>query len=267
MLREFLTSKLEKGQGASFLNSYYAIRRIHKDLELVPPEIDHSLVVAARKVPRKMPDVEPFPVALSFSAWCKDLEVVRFAAVITALACRLMLRPGELPRISLSDLRVGHLGMLIRLRARKCDKIIRADPWHFIECGPSNASFCLACALRTISTERVASLRTECSPKGADPVLENSPLFVDSNGSPIPPGMLGLLFNLVASSADASNNARFTGKSGRVGGATVAALGGVSELSIRTTGDWRSDTIRRYIGGIMASRSNLFDAMFEASAK
>ena len=159
-----------------------------------------------------------------------------------------MLRPGELSNIRLSDLQIAPDGVLIQLRAQKCDKIIRADPWHYIVCGvDATLVFCLACALRTVAVEQTVSLRKNLTTHLVvefDAKLELAPLFVDVNKAPIPPGLLGILFNVAIS----------------------ATLGGVSELAIRTTGDWRSDAIRRYVGGIMATRSNLFGAMLSASS-
>ena len=116
--------------------------------------------------------------------------------------------------------------------------------------------------------ERTVSLRKNLTTHSVvefDAKLELAPLFVDVNKAPIPPGLLGVLFNVVANYSGLVCNARFVGKSSCVG-AISATLGGASELAIRTTGDWRSNAIRRYVGGIMATRSNLFGAMLSASS-
>ena len=120
-----------------------------------------------------------------------------------------------------------------------------------------------------MAVERTVSLRKNLTTYLVvefDAKLELAPLFVDVNKAPIPPGLLGVLFNVIANYSGLVCNARFVGKSSCVGGAISATLGGVSELAICTTGDWRSDAIRRYVGGIMATCSNLFGAMLSASS-
>ena len=267
VLSEYLKYRLGAGHAASCLLIRSAVRHLHKDLGLLPPEANPSVIMAARKFPRKVPDVEPFPVRFSLLAFVlSDDHFIKFLAVITALSCRLMLRPGELTKIKLDDLRITQGGVLIRLVARKCDKTIRADPWHFISCAEEDTPyFCLACALRTIATERFALLRGDDISDELISFALLSPLFADVNGRPLPPGILGHVFNTVALIAHPGSHQLFTGKSGRVGGAVSAALGGASEVVIRTTGDWRSETICRYVGGIIACRSGIFSAMVNAS--
>ena len=250
VLSEYVRSKLAHGLGAAALSVISAVRRIHKDLGLTPPVVDQSVVTAARKVPRKLPDVQPFPMSLAIHAWETSSSSTKFYAVIAALACRLMLRPGEIGKILLSDVHLAQSGVWVRLRARKSDKILKRNPWHLLSCSSDSIrTFCLPCAVYLLCIARYEN--------GTD----TSPLFADAKEFPLPPGIMGTIFNFIAAAVDPSMGSRFTGKSGRVGGAISAALGGAPELVICTCGDWHSDTIRRYIAGIMASKTELFSLM------
>ena len=151
-------------------------------------------------------------------------------------------------------------GVMVRLRARKCDKVLRRDPWHFLECsclrGQSTLEleFCIPCALVSVMWGRID--------QGASDL---DPVFADGEGLALPAPVVGFVLNATCAAAGVEAPAAFTGKSARVGGAVFAALGGASELAIRVTGDWQSDTIRRYIGGMMAAKNGVVRRMFISS--
>jgi len=209
-----------------------------------------GLIRKAKKCMRVWEDVIPFPTEAAVQATGQGTDLQRNAAYAVLLGCRLMLRPGEFAKIKTTDVRNTPGGADVRIVGRKSDKVNRFQPWHFIACRSKLP--CLACWVK-----RAAFLI-------AKDIEVGHPIFVDHSGMPpTTTEHLARLFISVYRSVlgDAECPPRFVGKSARVGGAMAAARAGVPELSIRITGDWRSEALLRYIGGIIAERSGMTAAI------
>lgn len=251
---EYLHGCLSRGQGGAVISNVSAIRRLHKDLGLRVPLCNPAIMRAARKHKRKADDVRPFPAAWAVSAF-KSCEVIwQPLTVVAALGCRLMMRPGEFVRLWVSDVRRGIAGVWVRLRRRKGDVVLRKDPWHFIACGEGLLDvFCLACFVWKCAV---------CRAVGKQSI--DIPLFVDKDGRALESEFVAHIFNALAALLGNEQEV-FVGKSGRVGGAVAAVIGGASELEVRITGDWRGESLRRYVGGVMAMRSGIGSAIMQGS--
>jgi hypothetical protein len=162
-----------------------------------------------------------------------------------------MLRPGEVGKIKAKHVRQTGEGTWVRLVGRKSDKVIRADPWHLVEC--SKGGFCPACGLMDMSDEAGKGVR------GGE-----TEVFRDWLGQRIKSEQVGGIMNSILRRLNILKPGEcdwLTGKTLRVGGAMAAAMGGVSELIIRITGSWKSEALLKYTGGVMAARTNLSGIM------
>jgi len=227
-------------------NVIAAVRRKAFERGEVIPSVPRDAVMVAMKRGRRRCEVRPFVWGWAVK-WDRSGGAWR-RLVMFGAALRLMLRPGEVGRIRVEHVRKGKEGALVRLVGRKSDKVIRRDPWHLVECG---GEFCVACGLW--------ALREEVRESGGEWVFEGRKGGISRDE-------FTECLNRVAWQLGIAEVGErfFTGKSCRVGGAMAAAMGGVSEMEIRLTGSWKSDALFRYIGGIIAAKGRIMEAVREA---
>jgi hypothetical protein len=206
-----------------------------------------EVIQRAKKAERSHEDVAPFPSWMAGEAWKKGERDTKSLAFIAALGTRLMLRPGEFEKIRVGHVRLAEGGTEVKIVNRKMDKKNRREPWHFLSC--VRKGFCVACWLGM-----VARARWQSSGLGACVV-------VDGSGRALAAADVGRVLSEVYRRATGEVGPRFVGKSARVGGAIAAARMGIPTLVIRVTGDWKSDALLRYIGGIIAAKSGLDRAL------
>lgn len=73
------------------------------------------------------------------------------------------------------------------------------------------------------------------------------PLYTDSDGTPLTKSNFVLLLNSLLPFTDAPSGIRITTHSFRIGGATHAAMTGMSDSQIRLLGRWKSNAFLKYI--------------------
>jgi hypothetical protein len=238
---------LQKKWGGGVKDIGAALRRRAKEEGEQIPNIPNDAIVVGRKLGKKRKEVRPFVWKWAMR-WLEGRgEGMWRRVTLIGLALRLMLRPGEPGRIKSEHIRRGREGVLVQLVGRKSDKIWRRDPWHFVEC--DHADFCIACGMWKLALEVKDS--------------ESKLLFQGKDGG-MKSEEFATVLNVVARELKIGEGRFFTGKSCRVGGAIAAALAGVEESEIRIIGSWSSDALYRYIGGIMAMKSKMMEAVKSA---
>src|SRR5690606_13927184 len=99
----------EKGVGAGIMNCLSAVRRLNREKGLEVPGVPKGVVIFGRKRGKKYKDVVP-----CVWEWIDELWKVgqvggkeRLVALMCGVALNLMLRPGEVGRLSLENVRKG----------------------------------------------------------------------------------------------------------------------------------------------------------------
>ena len=168
---------------------------------------------------------------------CSQWIWLRDAALIS-LGLRLMRRPGELSELRLTDIsRIDGI-LWFRIRRSKTDQFSRG---HFI---PLEASGSPACPVRCLS--RYLEVR---------PKLCSRFLFVNSRGNQMSVSSISAVVKRVAQNAGLE--ARLTGHSLRIGGATAAMMGGMPLEQIRAVGGWESDAMHLYLRAVVNTATNM----------
>ena len=252
MLQEYAMHLVTgRGMGKGVANICSKIRRLNREKGFDEPKVPRDVLVAGAKGGRKYKEVVPMMWEWVRRLWACGGGRERLVAVMVGVAVRLMLRPGEVHKITLGDVRRGEPGVFIRLVGRKSDKVIRMDPWHVVEWG--EGSFKLG-----VEVWKVLIRRREAGGKDEDG------LFVDCEGI----GMKGVeaerVWNWVVRRVGVvklGGEDVLVGKSCRVGGAIAAILGGVPEVVVRVIGGWKSENMLKYIGGLMAAWAGVMAAI------
>ena len=248
VLEEYVRSLVLQGAGGWVKNTVGRIRRLNRERGFEMPKVSKGVLVGAAKRGMKAREVIPF--AWEWVDWLfreGREKGDRFVAVMVGVGMRLMMRPGEFERVKVRNVRGARGGVFVQLEARKNDKVVRRDPWHFIECGGDG--WCLACGLKGVWEEAKR-----------EGVGEDGAVFRDGVGEGLKGGEVAGVLNWVLGRNGwvvEATEEWMVGKSCRVGGAVAAALGGVDELTIRLVGGWSSQALLKYIGGIIAARSGV----------
>jgi hypothetical protein len=174
-----------------------AINRCASDMGMARVRVNRDLKTRLRKYEQRLRDVQPFflQVALKF-----------YLSVLSMLSCRLILRPGKIGFIHADNVVGIEGGTFVKLVVRKNNKVIWANPWHFVECVQSGV--CVACEVARIA-------------QGVKEYRNDSNLFEDSSAMALKRDHVKAVFVVVVCRAGEKDIKfdTFTGKSARVGGA------------------------------------------------
>ena len=252
LLEEYIRDLVLQGGGGWVKNTVGRIRRLNRERGYEMPKVARGLLVGAGKRGKRAREVIPFAWEWVECLFLRDeRRGDRFVAVMVGVGMRLMLRPGEFERLRMRNVRVVKGGVFIQLEARKNDKVVRRDPWHFVEC--VGGGLCVACGVKRIWED------AKEEGVGGEGALWRDGFGVGIEGGEVA-GVLNWVLGRVGRVKEAEEE-WMMGKSCRVGGAIAAALGGVDELAIRLIGGWSSQALLKYIGGIIAARSGVGQAI------
>jgi integrase len=189
---------------------------------------------------------EPLPFE-AIKKWCKDTSTIQrlTKAAIVIIGFRAMLRPSEIVNLKIDSIKIKEGRLSINLGITKTDRTGDDDDDTIIE-GCRNKSICpVQLFNRYMSKRRLMKVNSES-------------LFI-LNEKPINYSIINKIVKEIASAMGI--NKGISGHSIRIGGATRAALVGISEMDIMTIGRWKSDAFRRYIRSISVGNKGLSDKL------
>ena len=167
-------------------------------------------------------------------SWQRDLT-------LAVLGFRAMRRPGELGALKLRDVRFVSRDVLeVTVRKSKTRQVGAPRRVAIDAVGG------MLCPVRLVR-DWIALRRGQ----GA---LEGDPLFLGDKGGTLSTAAISSVVKRMAEWAGAYPE-WYSGHSLRIGGATTAALGGLSTAQICAIGDWRSDAFLLYLRSIGAARA------------
>ena len=251
----YLVHLVNSGRGASAGAVLAAVKASHLEAELPDPTSARSVKLAAEGAARLAAEVKPWPrerlpfpvealrLFLKSPAFREPLGL-RDAALL-AVGLRLMLRPGELTKMKMADLRFEEGGVLVRLGRTKADQKAERRP-VFIE--EVSARHCPVKLSRELIRRRKAEGATD-----------SNLVFVSHSGTSLSSSAVTSIVRRVAELAGVKG--RFSGHSLRIGGASAALAGGLSVDQVKAVGGWKSDTVKQYLAPVLLSSTSVSQLM------
>ena len=251
----FLVHLVNAGKGGSAGASLAAIKNFHLDAGFQDPTVDRQVLLAAEGAARLAADHKPwpkerapFPVAallshiaspsFSSSAGFRD-------AALVSVGLRLMLRPGELIKLRLEDVKLEEDGVKVRLGRTKADQKAERKPL-LVE--PSKSPACPVKLLLSLIQKRKA--------QGA---AAADPLFVGPTGKRLTSSAVTSIVRRMAE-AHGLDPKTVAGHSLRIGGASAAVEGGLSMTQVMAAGGWKSGAVKQYLSPMKKKYSKTISA-------
>lgn len=186
---------------------------------------------------------EPFPVE-ALRSWVltmPDLSVFlwRRNAALVALGFRAMLRPSEIVKLRMEDVRLEQNLALVRVGPSKADQSAKRKPIHL---DPTNSPTCPVKLLTEYSIMRRAMF-----PSASDP------FFVSVKGAALSPSAVSSVVSAMAEAAGLTGF--FSGHSLRIGGASAAIAGGFTVDEVMAIGAWKSEAVKQYLMPVLAKKN------------
>ena len=238
---EFLVDLCNSGKGSSVRASLAAIKAAHVDAGLWDPTAPRQVELAAEGASRVASESKNWPrerLAFPVGALLVHVVSLRFSrklglrdAALVALGLRLMLRPSELVKLQLKDLRFVGSGVQVRRGKSKADEKAERKPVT-IEPGSSSA-----CPVRLL-TAQIEARKTA----GA---VETDRVFVGVSGKDLSSSAVTSIIRDMAAAAGFVGT--FSGHSLRIGGASAAMEAGLTADQVKAVGGWKSEAVRQYM--------------------
>jgi len=242
---DYLVHLVNAGRGGSAGAVLAAVKSEHLDSGFTDPTQQRNVRLAAEGASRIAAEKRgwpkeraPFPVAalLDHIASPSFSSVSGFRdAALVSVGLRLMLRPGELIKLRLEDVKLEQDGAKIRLGRTKADQKAERRPL-LVE--PSESPACPVKLLTSLVQKRKA--------QGA---AAADPLFVGAAGKRLTSSAVTSIVRRMAE-AHGLDPGSVSGHSLRIGGASAAADGGLSMTQIMAAGGWKSGAVQRYLSPV-----------------
>jgi len=159
-------------------------------------------------------------------------------AALAVLGFRAMLRPGELAKLRMKDVKLLQNAILVRLGVTKADQTAQRKPVRI------EATLSVTCPVMLVS----AFFRIRLSQYARD----KDHFFVSSDGKEM---SVPAISNVVSKMAEeAGIQGKFSGHSLRIGGASAALAAGFSIDQVKALGAWKSDAVNQYLQPVLVEQ-------------
>ena len=149
-----------------------------------------------------------------------------------------MLRPGELAKLRMKDVKLLQNAILVRLGVTKADQTAQRKPVRI------EATLSVTCPVMLVS----AFFRIRLSQYARD----KDHFFVSSDGKEM---SVPAISNVVSKMAEeAGIQGKFSGHSLRIGGASAALAAGFSIDQVKALGAWKSDAVNQYLQPVLVEQ-------------
>ena len=257
----------EKGPQVSHAGLLSALRWKHRIEGVKFPDDHNGLLAALARRGRRLGPKNPIAEALhprEVREWLTlqkrnwSQPWLHMIMCLLTLGLRMGLRPGEVEKLSVGDIKVHEGALAVTIRDGKSDHLERVSPITFIEPSQRNGECC---------PYRWTSLwlrdRGKASPE--EPVFTNDG---SRAGTRLARESVGQVLQAIGRCVDGENHQWvYSGKSLRRGMATVMSAAGLSTQQIMAMGRWRThDMPARYTAEwapALAGASTLLDATAE----
>jgi integrase len=256
-VEQFICYEFLRGRGGSIKLVVAAIRAAHILNKLPDPTKTESTMQLLEsihknwmKFDRQKLVREPFPVeilrtynSIGFEAAGDSYFIFLRNRALVSLGMRLMNRPGELCSYTRKDVAPVQSGLRVHIHFSKTDQA-GAGNTQFIE--PSQSELCPV----KLVTEYLAILDTKSN--------NNTDLLFYRDEACTKAMKTSDITAILRKMASVTRiQAKVSGHSLRIGGATMAALNGSTLEQIKTVGRWKSDAALGYIRSIVNSKTQI----------
>jgi len=239
---DYLVHLVNAEKGGSAGAALSAIKDFHLNARFADPTQDRDVMLAAEGASRIAADQKGWPRErdpLPVEALLSFMRSPQFTAplglrdaTLVAIGLRLMLRPSELVNLKLDSVKRQDGGVLVRLGRSKADQKAQRKPL-LIEASDSPA-----CPVKLV-TSLVKSRRAQGAADG-------DRLFVGAAGRPLSTSAVTSVIRRMAE-LHGLDPKTFSGHSLRIGGASAALAGGLTEDQVKAVGGWKSAAVSQYL--------------------
>ena len=170
--------------------------------------------------------------------WLRDCTAL-------AIGTRCMSRPSEVVALKANDVIDKGQFIEVRIRFTKVDQLGKGT---FI-------------AIEKLQDPRICPASFILRLIKCDGISGEDWIFRTANGNKLSPAALSSMIKRIGALYENSSNLKLSGHSLRIGGATAAVQGGMTDAQIRSIGQWKSNALDLYLRSLATAKSKASEKM------